>query len=197
MFSLNSSNISLSILSAPWSFSFFASSMPTSSGSFILPITWSFISLSPSREATIPVRESCPLLILLLTPIGTWHPPSSSLKKALSARHLWLVGLSSKTFIISKTFLSSDLHSMPRAPWPTAWREISLGIIWWILDSKPNLFKPAAARIIQSNSPASNFSILVITFPLISLKTRCGYLFLNCDNPGPKHKARYWACRTW
>ena len=19
----------------------------------------------------------------------------------------------------------------------------------------------------------------------------------NCDNPGPKHKARYWACRTW
>ena len=19
----------------------------------------------------------------------------------------------------------------------------------------------------------------------------------NCDNPGPRHKARYWACRTW
>ena len=19
----------------------------------------------------------------------------------------------------------------------------------------------------------------------------------NCDNPGPKYKARYWACRTW
>jgi len=19
----------------------------------------------------------------------------------------------------------------------------------------------------------------------------------NCDSPGPKHKARYWACRTW
>jgi len=19
----------------------------------------------------------------------------------------------------------------------------------------------------------------------------------NCDTPGPKHKARYWACRTW
>ena len=19
----------------------------------------------------------------------------------------------------------------------------------------------------------------------------------NCDNPGPKHKARYWSCRTW
>ena len=20
---------------------------------------------------------------------------------------------------------------------------------------------------------------------------------MNCDNPGPKWKARYWACRTW
>ncbi|NDE15833.1 hypothetical protein EBZ80_12970 [bacterium] len=19
----------------------------------------------------------------------------------------------------------------------------------------------------------------------------------NCDNPGPKHKARYWSCRAW
>ena len=19
----------------------------------------------------------------------------------------------------------------------------------------------------------------------------------NCDNPGPKHKARYWSCRKW
>ena len=19
----------------------------------------------------------------------------------------------------------------------------------------------------------------------------------NCDNPGPKHKARYWSCQTW
>lgn len=19
----------------------------------------------------------------------------------------------------------------------------------------------------------------------------------NCDNPGPKHKARWWACKTW
>ena len=19
----------------------------------------------------------------------------------------------------------------------------------------------------------------------------------NCDNPGPRHKARYWSCRAW
>ena len=19
----------------------------------------------------------------------------------------------------------------------------------------------------------------------------------NCDNPGPRHKARYWSCRKW
>ena len=30
----------------------------------------------------MPLRNSCSSWIPLFTPIGTWHPPSSSLKKA-------------------------------------------------------------------------------------------------------------------
>ena len=98
---------------------------------------------------------------------GDEQPPPTVFKNFLSSLIQIWVDLSCIFFRIENVFSSSFLNSTAKAPWPAA-GIISLDLKYLeILYSRPNLFRPAAANIIPSNSPLSSFLILVSTLPRI------------------------------
>lgn len=53
--------------------------------------------------------------------------------------------------------------------------------------------KNAAGRVVKVNFGDKNLSIK----KHIPARRRSFRARHNCDNPGPKTKARYWSCRAW
>ena len=107
-------------LAGPLLLEVWARAMPIASGSSWGPRASSRIRRRPSRLATMPVSTSSRSVASkrVLTPIGTWQPPSSSRRKARSARQRRAVGVCSSTLICSSTACHPRGIRCPGRPGP-------------------------------------------------------------------------------
>ena len=93
---------------------------------------------------------------------------------ARSATTLHAVSASWRQLSSCSVSVSLVRHSMPTAPWPPAGRESSKERLSRIRPSSSKRFKPAAARMIASYPPASNFDSRVPTLPRKSVIFKSG-----------------------
>lgn len=62
-----------------------------------------------------------------------------------------------------------------------------------VKKSKVFVKNPATGKVVKVNFGDKNLSIK----KHIPARRRSFRARHNCDNPGPKTKARYWSCRAW
>src|SRR3989441_10106486 len=114
-------------------------------------------------------------------PSGTWQPPSSLAKSARSAVTAARVSAWSSCASKSSTSWSSARASIPRAPWPTAGRLMSVEITSLIRSLQPSRSSPALASTTASYSPCSALRSRVSTLPRSSCMSRSGRWWRNWD----------------
>jgi len=74
-------------------------------------------------------------------------------------------------------------------------REVSLGkpMAGDVKKSKVYVRHPETGNVVKVNFGDKNMRIKK-NIPARRKSFRARH---NCDNPGPRHKARYWSCRAW